>query len=321
MALGTKSLFVSIKLIECPLVQHRQRQCGVVIVDIGSSKAVQVGRVNAKYGQQSRGYDRSMTDESGLLPLWDSQVRFHDLAEALPPDWDTNPCFIQVPQGERLIVVGPPDPRNGGVDVDGLIARAQNNATSRRLELEWHTWGHDCPPELPRRLLAAGFVAKPTEPLLMAVAEEVASNAVSPLPDGLHQRPLTPADDVAAIVTSMSLFCDADPHLDVELPEAVGQGRNQVLIVEAGNQLVATGWVVWKPRSSFAGLAGACTHPDWQRQGIQSRLIVERAKLSRDRGVRYLYSEASTPESERNLRRLGFKFATTSTVYVGKFSV
>ncbi len=79
--------------------------------------------------------------------------------------------------------------------------------------------------------------------------------------------------------------------------------------------------MVWKPRSSFAALAGACTHPAWQRQGIQTFLVVERAELSRDKGVSYLYSEASSPESERNLTRLGFKFATTSAVYTWTPSV
>ncbi len=73
-------------------------------------------------------------------------------------------------------------------------------------------------------------------------------------------------------------------------------------------------------RSSFAALAGACTHPAW-RPGIQTFVVVERAKLSRDRGVSYLYSEASSPESGRNIRRLGFKFATTSAAYIWTRSV
>jgi len=52
-------------------------------------------------------------------------------------------------------------------ELDALISAEQTRATEAGYTLEWKTYGHDTPPELPARLQAAGFAPDDEERVLV----------------------------------------------------------------------------------------------------------------------------------------------------------
>jgi GNAT superfamily N-acetyltransferase len=88
-----------------------------------------------------------------------------------------------------------------------------------------------------------------------------------------------------------------------------------VLAAEAGGQVVATGWIEFRPGSQFAGLWGGATLREWRGRGIYRALVARRAQLAAAREVPYLQVDASS-NSAPILRRLGFQPIATTTPYV-----
>jgi len=144
----------------------------------------------------------------------------------------------------------------------------------------------------------------------------VAAN-VRHLPDGFAERALSTDEDIDPIVAFLAAN-DADSDLDVAtFATLVREGLSEVHIVEDGDDLVATSWLTQKVGTGFTYLGGACTRERDQNRGIQKYLIVERAKSALGNSE-YLYSEVAptSPQSEKNLRDLGFRFATNATTYL-----
>ncbi len=88
-----------------------------------------------------------------------------------------------------------------------------------------------------------------------------------------------------------------------------------VLVAEAGGEVVAAAWLVFRGRTGFASLWGGSTLPAWRGRGIYRALVTARAKLAVARGVRLLHVDASD-DSAPILRRLGLHAVTTTTPYV-----
>jgi GNAT superfamily N-acetyltransferase len=86
-------------------------------------------------------------------------------------------------------------------------------------------------------------------------------------------------------------------------------------VAEAGDELVAAAWIVFRPGTEFAGLLGGSTREAWRGRGIYRALVARRAALARARGVRYLQVDASD-DSRPILERLGFAGVTETTPYV-----
>jgi hypothetical protein len=84
-----------------------------------------------------------------------------------------------------------------GAALDELIARQVSFFAKRGERFEWKYYGHDLPPDLPERLLAAGFVCEPTEAVVIARVADIA--AEPRVPEGVSLREVTARADFERI--------------------------------------------------------------------------------------------------------------------------
>ena len=216
----------------------------------------------------------------------------------------------------RGFISAPRDTGARGADLDRLIARQRDYFAARGEPVEWKTYDYDEPADLPDRLSAAGFVPEDPETVVVALSTAIAAAPV--LPDGVVLRQVTADADMRRIAAMESEVWDLDrgwtgEHLIRQV--AATPDDYIVLTAEAARQVVAAGWVEFRPGSQFAGLWGGATLAKWRGRGIYRALVARRAQLAAARGVRYLQVDASS-DSAPILRRLGFQPLTTTTPYV-----
>ena len=257
-----------------------------------------------------------MDNTEALLIAFDAQARPE------PPDppagirYEQDGPVLHVVGADRGFISAPPDTGLRGAELDRLIARQRDYFTGRGEAVEWKTFAHDQPPDLVARLRAAGFVAEDLETVLVGRTEQMATPPV--LPGGVVLRQVTADADMRRIADMESAVWGEDrnhngDHLIREV--AAAPEDFLVLVAEAGTQVVAAGWISFRPGSDFAGLWGGATRREWRRKGIYHALVAARAQLAAARGVPYLQVDASS-DSAPILRRLGFQAITTTTPYV-----
>lgn len=137
---------------------------------------------------------------------------------------------------------------------------------------EWKHHSHDALPDLPERLLAAGFTAGEPETLLVAEAASLPLD-VQP-PDGVELVPVVDAAGVDALVAMHDAVFGSD-HSAVGRHLLAGNGMEAVLAVADGVP-VSAGRIEFVPGTEFAGLwaaapclrgAGAECSGRWWRSG------------------------------------------------------
>lgn len=179
------------------------------------------------------------------------------------------------------------------------------------LPWEWKHHSHDALPDLPRRLLAAGFTAGEPEALLVAEAAALRLD-VSP-PDGVELVPVVDATGVDALVGVHDAVFGGDHS-------AIGRtllrtGDVEAVLAVAGGVPVSAGRIEFVPGTDFAGLWGGGTLPGWRGRGVFRALVAFRAARAVERGYRYLQVDA-TADSRPILLRLGFTELATTTPYL-----
>ena len=178
-------------------------------------------------------------------------------------------------------------------EVEPLIARMRELPG----HVEWKYYSHDGP-ELRERLLAAGLEPEDEETVVVAEAASI---------------PPAPADVELRIATDEF----------IELAERVfgrshGSGLPEVsvaVVAVVDDQPVSGGRVDFEDGVDFAGLFGGITSPEYRRRGLYRAVVAKRAELARERGYRWLYSDA-LPTSRPILEQLGFVPLTTTTPFV-----
>jgi GNAT superfamily N-acetyltransferase len=251
-----------------------------------------------------------------LLAAFDAQARAEPPSPPPGIRYEQDGPVLRVVGAARGFISAPPDTGLRGAELDRLIARQRDYFTGRGEAVEWKTFAHDQPPDLVARLRAAGFVAEDLETVLVGRTEQMATPPV--LPGGVVLRQVTADADMRRIADMESAVWGEDrnhngDHLIREV--AAAPEDFLVLVAEAGTQVVAAGWISFRPGSDFAGLWGGATLREWRRKGIYHALVAARAQLAAARGVPYLQVDASS-DSAPILRRLGFQAITTTTPYV-----
>ncbi|MEV0413353.1 GNAT family N-acetyltransferase [Streptomyces sp. NPDC050448] len=184
-------------------------------------------------------------------------------------------------------------------------------------DFEWKLYDYDRPADLGDRLRAAGFVPEPAETLLVGRVDELAALPVEP-PEGITLRAVT---DEAGVDLMMDVrakaFGTERPrirHLLLTLlrdePETLA-----AVVAMAGDTPVSAARMEMRPGSSFAGLCGGGTLPEWRGRGIYRLLVAHRARIAAERGIRYLQVDASD-DSRPILQRLGFTALGTTVPYI-----
>ncbi|GLY52574.1 GNAT family N-acetyltransferase [Lentzea sp. NBRC 102530] len=255
-----------------------------------------------------------MTSAAALLSAFDTQAR--------PAEWTApadgaevhqdGPVFRVTWPRRRGFIGGPPNLGVQGTDLDALIARQRDFFTARNQGVEWKTWGHDTPADLPARLQAAGFESEGRETVLVGLATDMTTPVDL---DGVVIREARDESDIHKLAaTATKVFGRHHDWLVDHLLEKQNDPNVVAVIAEADGEVVSSSRIEFVPGTEFAGLWGGGTLQAWRGKGIYRALIAHRARLAVARGTRYLQVDASE-DSRPILERLGFTTITTTTGY------
>lgn len=199
---------------------------------------------------------------------------------------------------------------------DAAIAREIERFATVPGPWEWKYYSYDRPPDLPQRLVRAGFTPEAEEVLLVAEIADL-DQTVTP-PDGVIVRPVVDDTDIQALVDVHDQVFGGD-HA------TVGEAIRSGLAAEPSTVAAFVAWAEDRPVSSarvefhhgtdFASIWGGGTLPAWRGRGVFRSLVACRAAEAAGRGFRYLQVDAS-PDSRPILMRLGFVPLATTTPYM-----
>jgi hypothetical protein len=201
-------------------------------------------------------------------------------------------------------------------ELDGLISAEQARATAAGYTLEWKTYGHDVPAELPTRLLAAGFEPDDQERVLVL---PVTDQTIASFGDSPYEiRRINDAAGLADYADIAREIGRKNPEAEkaqvaAELREAPDE--LSVYIAYVDGTPAASGRMYFTPGSPAAELAGGRTRTTHRRQGLFTALVAGRLREARARGRTHVFVDA-LPTSEPTLTKRGFQFVTTTTPYV-----
>jgi hypothetical protein len=253
-----------------------------------------------------------------LLALHDEQIR-GTVADRLPDTWEPtrDGPVLQVQTLDRDMAFA-----NGLGDLDraglgALVERVKARAAARGKAVEWKTYGHDRA-DLTEVLAAAGFAPEEPETIVIGAAADLtdAGEAVG----GVTIRATADPADLRRIADLQSEVWGSDMGwLAGELANRIASApdRIDILVAEAGGEVVSAAWLVAVPGTDFAMLWGGSTLERWRGKGIYRALVAQRARLAVRRGTRYLMVDASK-DSSPILQRLGLRAVGTTTPWVWK---
>ena len=211
----------------------------------------------------------------------------------------------------------------GGADA-GTIRNLVGTALAHYLanpaitRVEWKTRGHDHAPGLHQSLVDHGFVPEEPESIMIGEAQRLAVDLAPP--EGVILRQVSQENDVRAM-TAMSALAFGDPpavaseEADALLRRLSRQDGMELWVAEADGQVVSAGRLEPVPDTSFAGIWGGSTLPEWRRRGIYRALTAERARSALRLGKTLINSD-STEYSRPILERYGFLKVSTTTPYL-----
>jgi GNAT superfamily N-acetyltransferase len=248
-----------------------------------------------------------------VLAVFDEQIRRH-------PEPDAHTQVESADGVVRCVSAG--DGWNGvtwsdldPAAVDGVIAAQISRFAQVAQPWEWKHYSYDRPPDLPERLLAAGFTAEPAETLLVAEIADLVVD-VAP-PQGVELLPVVDEQGVEALVQVHDQVFGGD-HSRLGRTLLPGLARQPptvaAVVAMAGKTPIAAGRMEFHVGTDFASLWGGGTLHDWRGRGVFRSLVAYRAALASTRGFRYLQVDASA-DSRPILRRLGFVELATTTPF------
>jgi len=201
-------------------------------------------------------------------------------------------------------------------ELDEVIAQEIALADTRNYTLEWKWYGHDTPPNLKDRLLAAGFEPDPVESLMVLPVHERALAAFdAPGYDIKRIHDPEGLSDVSAISRELGRT-----NVDEEIrryAQTLQDTPNQMSMYVAyiDGDPAACGRIEFKENSEFAYLFGGQTKPSQRNRGIYTALVAARLREALERNRAYILVDA-LPTSEPILRKRGFQFLTHTQPFI-----
>lgn len=255
---------------------------------------------------------------SALLSAYDEQLRGASELDGAQERTTIGPLHLGVfPGGTGFVGYRSLDGA-GASGVRDLVREASAYFAARPGvgSAEWKTRGHDEAPGLLHALAEAGFVAEESESVMLGEASLLAVEV--PLPEGVRLREVRERDDVFAMERMQGRVFD-DPHWERRAQrtvDALAGGADVVLwVAETDEGIISAGRLQPVAGTSFAGIWGGSTLPEWRGRGVYRALTARRARAALERGIRYLHSD-STEFSRPILERSGMRVVTTTTPYV-----
>lgn len=247
---------------------------------------------------------------AALLALHDKHERLE--AEARGMRREVAPPVVRlvngIPHGEGAVIHSRLDAGNA----DRVIAEQIAYFQSIGQAFEWKTFGHDTPPDLHARLLAAGFEAEEPESFLVLDVEEAPAELLRPVTSDVR-RITDPAGLSAIERIQLSVWGEADPtYLEALRDEMIHEPAHiSIFIAYEGGVPASYGRISYHDHSPFAGLWGGSTIAEYRGRGLYTSLLAVRLQEARTRGVRFLTIDAS-PMSRPIVEKHGFKYLTTT---------
>ena len=291
--------------------------------------------------------------DAQMLARFDRQVR-----RSTNPEPNMRFLALDEPAPMLLLLPDTESAWGGGVmwsevteaTADDAIAAAVETfaATGSGKDWEWKYYAYDQPPDLPARLVAAGFERDDDEALVIGQVEVVCRRlAAASDPDGITIRAIRtdPAgsaadwrgmadldlavwgEDGTERAEALAQALAADPE-GMAVWVAVDEAALAVTTVpttdpasaDSDERPTSDGLVVCAARvnfhhgTDFASLWGGSTLADYRGRGIYQAIVSRRADQAAERGYSYLQVDAS-PDSRPILERLGMRVVTTTTPY------
>jgi GNAT superfamily N-acetyltransferase len=195
-------------------------------------------------------------------------------------------------------------------DADSVIAEQLRYFAERGRAIEWKYYAYDKPADLPDRLRAAGLQPGEEEALMVAGVDDVPE---MPTPEGIRLVDVSDEDGFRQVKYVHDTVFGGDHTPMIESMRQRGDSVVPVLAL-AGDEPVCAARVDFHVGTDFASLWGGGTLPEWRGKGIYRAMVSHRTRLARERGYRYLRTDA-LPTSRPILEKLGFARLTTTVPY------
>jgi len=244
------------------------------------------------------------------------ELRAHFHAQVRLPDRDAAPGFV-VDRDGPVHRTYPPDagehgamvecPEGLGDDPDSWIARQVEFFRGRGQRLEWKTYEHDEPADLPDRLERFGFVPEDHEVLMLGRCADLVHDVE--LPDGLVLRDIVSDEDWERVRVMADAVWGTDTSWVNDALRLEQRARPDLLtatVVEEADtgRVVSYAVIRLTEGTDFAGLWGGSTLPEWMHHGLYRALVSHRARIALAQGYPYARVDTS-PDSRPILTALG----------------
>ncbi len=181
--------------------------------------------------------------------------------------------------------------------------------------LEWKTYAHDQPADLQKRLLAHGFEGEEEEALLLIDLQDCPAVYLEPVTADV--RRVIRAGDLRKVANIQEQVYDENfDWLATQLQENITKQPEfwSVYMAYVNDQPACAAWISFPPKSTFAGLWGGATLPEYRKQGLYTAVVAARAQEAVQRGYRFLTVDAGDM-SRPILEKRGFQFLTHTTPF------
>ena len=250
----------------------------------------------------------SLNSESGLsLELYDHWMRIEiEIPGVLKENFPDLVRFTRPAPGMNFVSYS----RLYEATLDSTIQEQVNYFLPLDQPFEWLAYEHDQPHNLKERLLAHGFVDDDDPDAVMVLDLKHYQITPDEYADFKICK-LTQRDQLADVIRLEQQVLGGDfswiekrlgNHL--ELP-----GYLSVFVAYVDKEPVSTGWIYFHPNNLFATLNGGATIPEYRQHGIYSSLVHTRLREAKERGRRFVTTDAS-PFSRPILERNGFNLLT-----------
>ena len=184
--------------------------------------------------------------------------------------------------------------------------------------LEWKTFDHDAPADLKQRLSTHGFEEDEAEALLIIDLQDPPPVYLQPVTADV--RRITDAALMAQVAAVQEKVYDEKfDWLERQLrqnmtaePDTLG-----VYIAYVDDIPACAAWISFPKGSTFAGLWGGATLPEYRKMGLYTAVVAARAQDAIMRGYRFLTVDAGDM-SRPILEKRGFQLLTYTTPFTWK---
>lgn len=183
------------------------------------------------------------------------------------------------------------------------------------VRVEWKTRGHDPAPGLHETLLDNAFIPDDQESIMIGEARLLAVDVA--LPREVTLRMVTTEPDIRAMsAMADEVFGDPVSHetANALIHRLSLNDGMQLWVAEAEGHIVSAGRLEPVRGTTFAGIWGGATRPEWRGKGIYRALTSARARSALAMGKTLVHSD-STEYSRPILERAGLIKVSTTTPY------